>query len=124
MGGETDQVKWRGVRPIYGISGIWPGRDAVRVHAREINDAAGDVILYTVPAGKKLYLPNLILSSYQPDDKEARARVWVRNDSDVLQYYVAEIRFGTAGQFVVPCHFVPALELLAGWDLVLTNELI
>lgn len=122
MGGETDQVRWRGVQPVWGIAGIWPARNSVRVHANKENEADGTEIVYTVPANKKLYLSNAILNSYQSAEKEARAYIAVRNDSDVLQYYVTENRFGAAGQLVVSSHFVPALEAEAGWDVVLTNE--
>lgn len=124
MGGEANQVQWRGVRPVEGISGIWPARDAVRVHAREPNEAEGTVIVYTVPAEKKMYLSNLILSGYQSEAEDTRATVAVRNVGDVIQYYAAEVRLGAAGQLNVPCHFVPALELDAGWDVVLINEIL
>lgn len=124
MTGETNEVTWRGVRPVAGIDGVWPGRDAVRVHANAANEAEGTVVVYTVPAGKKMYLSNLVLSGFQSDEEKASARVTVRNDSDVEQYYAAELRFEEAGQLVVSCHFVPALEAEAGWDIVLTNEVL
>lgn len=119
---EADQMLFRGVQPVLGIEGIWPSRDAVRVHAQKPNEVEGTVIVYTVPADKKMYLSNLILSGYQSEAQETRAKVSVRNGADEIQYCVAEVRFGAAGQLNVPCHFVPALELNTGWDVVLINE--
>lgn len=122
MGGENNRVRWRGVQPIAGIAGIWPAEKAVRVHANKENEADGTQIVYTVPDGKKLYLSNAILNSYQAAAQEKRAFIAVRNAGDVLQYYILQNRFGAAGQLVVSDHFVPALEADAGWDVVLTNE--
>lgn len=122
MGAAYNELSWRGVSPIPGIDGIWPARNSTRVNERAVNEAAGDVIVYTVPAGRKMYLSNLNMSAFLPENKESRARVTVRNEGDVLQYVAAEIRYGAAGQVALPCSFYPALELLAGWDIVLTNE--
>lgn len=124
MGGEHNRVKWRGVRQVTGVDGIWPAIGAVRVHVRQANDAEGTVIIYTVPAGRKLYLSTAILSAYLSSDQNERFFIAVRDESDVFQYCVLELRFGKAGQLNVPCHFVPALEAEAGWDVVLTNELL
>lgn len=122
MGGEVNQVLWRGVQPVNGIAGIWPAVDAARVHANKENNADGTEIVYTVPAGKKFYLSNAILNTYQAAVQEKRAILAVRDDEDVIQYYVLINRFGAAGQLVVSDHFVPALEAEAGWDVVLINE--
>lgn len=124
MSGETDQVKWRGVQPAAGVDGVWPSIDATRARARGENENEGSVVVYTVPAGKKLYLSSVILNAYQPAANKARTQVVVNNAADVLQFYVAEIGFSVVGQISCPLIFVPALELAAGWKVVLTNEII
>lgn len=124
IGGETNLAQWRGVQPVWGIAGIWPARDAVRVHESKENDAEGIEIVYTVPANKKFFMSNAVLNSYLSAAQEERSYIGVRDDGDVMQYYVLELRFGVEGQLVVSDHFVPALEAEAGWDVVLVNVVI
>ena len=116
MSGETNQVLWRGVRPVAGIQGIWPAIGAVRVHASNMQTDAGTTIVYTVPAGKKLFIPNAEFSSRLAAGGANYSRGFVRDAADVQKYYICYQHFFMEGQLDTSFHFVPALEAAAGYD--------
>lgn len=122
MGGENNQVVWRGVQPVEGISGIWPSRNAVRVNERGLQSGSGNTIVYTVPANKKLYIGNHALHSRLAADASAYARLFVRDDADDFEYMIAYQLFDKAGQLECHQHYHVALEAEAGWDVVVGTE--
>jgi len=120
MGGETDEVRWRGIRPVEGISGVWPARDATRVNVEAYEAAGGVQTVYTVPAGKKAYITSVHLASRQSGTAENRTVVQLFNDLDVAQYIFASHYFDVAGQLSTCNNYFPALEALAGWYIKIT----
>lgn len=118
MSGETDRVKWRGVRPVEGVSGIWPERNATRVAEQAQQAGIGVSIIYTVPANKKLFISNVGLSSSLSTDQETLSYVGVQNGVDELQYYLLFQDFKLKGQTSNFVSYFPALEAEAAWDVI------
>lgn len=123
MSGEPNQVLWRGVQPVSGIQGIWPAIDSVRVNESASRGGAGDVIIYTVPANKKLFISTINLSSRNNVVQDSTHHVSVRNDSDVEQYKIVYHLHSIVTSFASNHSFLVALEASAGWDVVLTQTL-
>ena len=122
MSGETDQVKWRGVRPIYGIRGIWPAIDALRVNTEQSVLSGNLKILYTPAAGKILFLSSAALISQKKNVSTMDSKIRVRDGSDVNQFFVAQHRFEEPGQQETFYTFVPALEIEAAWDVIVESS--
>jgi len=118
MSGEPDQVRWRGVRPVYGIRGVWPAIDAERVHASSFRDGLGSNIIYTPAAGKIYFITGLVMASRLAVAAECYTRVWVRDVADAEVYRICEQPYISAGSLITPMSFFPALEIAAGYDLV------
>jgi len=121
MSGEADQVKWRGVRPIDGIRGIWPEQNATRINKSEDQTGIGTTIIYTVPAGQKLYISTAGLCSTQTVNEMGCGILEVRNEADVLQYYLVGHYYDFAGQFTNFVNHFPACEAQAGWDVTVRS---
>ena len=121
MSGEADQVKWRGVRPISGIRGIWPDVDAVRAHARAYQSGTGSLIAYTVPSGKILFISTYFFSSRLSVDGSDYGFIGVRDASDVVQFVMIYHYYDFKGQLATTAPFAPALEALAGWDVFIQS---
>lgn len=118
MGGEPNQVLWRGVQPVSGIQGIWPAIDSVRVNKTASRTDSGTELIYTVPSGKILFISTAALTSRYTGAAGVAASIWVRNDSDVKQYMLPNHYYQAAGQLFGSTPFCPALEALADWDVV------
>ena len=110
---EKNRVKWMGVRPAHDGEQVTPAGSA--------NNAT--VIVYTVPAGKTLYIthyavqctPNLAGSGYFA----------IRNELDVLTYrfqYLENIV--GAPSLIESCSFVYPVEVPAGYDLYVNSNLL
>jgi len=115
MPGETNEVNWRGVRPVEGISGIWPARNATRVQASDYQSGEGSTTIYTVPAGKKLFISTLIFNSQLKVAAQASAIVWVKNGGGVEQYKLVQHYYVVVGDKSEGYNYVPAQEALASW---------
>ncbi len=122
MVGEADQVRWRGVRPVQGISGIWPSRNAERVNKEKEVIGSATQTIYTVPATKKFYLSSLTLNSALSADATARNTVYVVTDGHVLAYYVDRQVYFVAGHLASFETFIPALEMPAGYYVVVSGD--
>jgi len=122
MSGEANEVLWRGVRPVSGIRGVWPARDAVRVNERDEQVGAGTTILYTVPANKILFFRTAILTCFVNPAAVCAGYIGVRNDLDVNQYHIGIQRFVVAGQLQGGFNFCPALEAAADWDVFIFSS--
>jgi len=121
MGGEANQVLWRGVQPVEGISGIWPSRNATRVNINGSVSGAAEVIVYTVPANKKLFLSSCGLYTRLAVDASTLARISVRDDEDVFKYIVIYHTYVVKGQIGTGLSFPVALEVEAGWDVTVKS---
>ena len=122
MGVTDNQLTWRGVTQISGVRGVWPAANAARVNEDAYLVGAGTVIIYTVPASKKLFIASCSISASQSAAAITRATVHVRNVGDVIQYNIFHHVFYTSGQQVAALSFMPALEAVAGWDVCLYNS--
>lgn len=116
MSGEANEVNWRGVQPVSGIRGVWPARNSVRVNESCEVNAAGEVITYTVPAGKILFISTAQMSTRLSADGSYWSHMSVRNVLDVHQYSIFNLVYDIKGQQFGFGTFLPALEVEAGWD--------
>jgi len=116
MPGESDRTKWRGIRPIHGIRGIWPALDSVRVTDSGSQTGSGTNDIYTVPSGKILFISNAQLTTRQTATANTAGYISVKNDSDVHQYHFCYLLHSIASAFNMSAEFRPALEAGAGWD--------
>ncbi|KKL15112.1 hypothetical protein LCGC14_2508880 [marine sediment metagenome] len=122
MQGETDQTRWRGVRPIAGIRGVWPAIDSTRVNKQAIQTGSGNSIVYTVPSGKILFISGCGLSTSLSSSAGVVAYCATRDDGDTTVDYLMFHQMEIAGQIATFQRYSPAIELLADWDMfVLTN---
>lgn len=122
MSGEPDQVKWRGVRPVQGIRGVWPARNATRFYGAGSCSGIAVVLMYTVPADKILYISSVMQSTRESAAAPGAAVVYVRDVLDATTYFITYIMFDTAGQLVIPLTYSPALEAAAGFDVCVAND--
>lgn len=121
MSGESNQVVWRGVRPVEGIAGVWPARNALRINEWKTQGSAGLWDLYTVPANKKLFISAVVLSSRLNVAGDERCFIAVRDDSNVRQYIMLYHNYNVIDMINTTMTFFPALEALAAWDVYLDN---
>ncbi len=124
MPGEPNEVNWRGVRPVSGIRGIWPARNAERVYASEYNAGNATVLLYTVPVGKLLFLANAVLGISNDAAVPAVGYISTRDGADVLSEYIAVPKIFTVGQLFGIFSFIPAIEVPAGYDVIFTSNVV
>ncbi len=116
MHGEENEVKWRGVRPINGIRGVWPARNAVRVHVDGVLSGIGTAIVYTVPVGKIFFMSNMAFTTRNSAASVTDPHITVRDDSDVQQYVLLMQYEQVIAASISAQSFMPAIEVLAGWD--------
>lgn len=122
MGGEKNEVLWRGVRPVNGISGVWPARNATRVNEWKVKEGDGLDILYTVAAGKKLFVASAWFATRLSADADARCSMFVRDVADDDAFVIVDHYYDIAGQQVCCPNYIPALEVAAGYDVCLYNN--
>jgi hypothetical protein len=108
---EPNQVKWVGIRPAHlgtQIAKYSPG------------SAGNPTIIHTVTNGKVFFLTSLILtvSTY---DTGGGGSIVVRDESDVVQYYLTGWNLPGLAAFTINHSFDPPLEIPAGYDIVLTK---
>jgi len=108
---ESNQVKWVGVRPGHNGTQVtkWGSAD---------NET---VILYTVTAGKILYLVHytVFISS---DVADRWGFMGVRNDADVEQYRFSTGVFKQVGSIGFGVGLKYPIEIPAGWDIFLVSN--
>jgi hypothetical protein len=105
---ETNRVKWVGVRPAH---------DGTQVTVDSFT-SAGAAILYTVTAGKTLFLCHFTLEC-SSGAVVSGADFWVRNGADVIQYYLLRQRLAISRETIISPSFWPPIEIPAGWDIVM-----
>lgn len=101
-------------------TGVWPAAGAARVTEHADQDGVGSPVLYTVPAGKTLFLANVAMSTRLSAANNVGAILYVRDAGDVTVYFLRYHHYATAGQLATAQAFSPALEIAAGYDIVLT----
>lgn len=122
MGGETDQTRWQGVRPIYGIRGVWPAIDSLRIDKSGSQNGEGTKVIYSVPAGKKLFVSSAFLSTRVSAAATIYCNLMARDEADDIMFYLYQHKFDLAGQQASGMYFLPALELLEQWDISVYNN--
>lgn len=121
MGGENDRVLWRGVRPVQGISGIWPARNAERVNEDAGSTGLTIATVYTVPANKKLFINQAFLTSRLSADADTHAVFYVVDELNADVYTICIHRYIIAGQQSTQQVFSPALEAGPDYEVRIYN---
>lgn len=122
MGGEADQVRWRGVRPVEGIRGIWPARNAERFFANAARSISGISIVYTVPAAKTLFVSSLICASRLAVSANVHCYIYI---ADAVPNVICRAIFhyySVQGQQTTAQRYVPAIEVPTGGTLRIYNS--
>lgn len=122
MPGEENQLLWRGMRPVAGIRGVWPAIDSERIHTHSVRVVSGSIIVYTVPAGKKAFISNYALSVTNKVIQSGYGYMYVRNGASVFQYEFMIQYHEIVGAYVTTESFIPALEMSAGWEVILIQS--
>ncbi len=122
MPGEPNQVLWRGVRPVEGIRGVWPARNATRVSA--FGEAAGDttISIYTVPAGKILFISSCQLSTRLSATESKYAMIYSRTEVDTTHIRIFRQNVRIPGTVSNQLGFFPALQLGPGYELLIVSN--
>lgn len=116
MSGESNQVLWRGVRPVEGIRGVWPARNSVRIIKEAIQVGVGSAIAYTVPASKIFFITSAELSCYNSAGGGVETGLGIRDGGDVHLWFLMVHYFEAQSQHSGSHQFFPAIEVLAGYD--------
>lgn len=90
--------------------------NAERIYKDNYQNGEGGQTIYTVPAGKKLFITTAWISARNSNTTSGEAYLQLRNASAQKIYMMACIRFDISGQGSMPQLFIPALEGLAGYD--------
>lgn len=122
MPGETNEVVWRGVRPVSGIRGVWPAIDSVRVYEEDYQAGAGTNAFYTVPAGKILFISNVLIYSRHSATGVTSGKMSVRNVADVEVFTLCKQYYDIPGQQTNSFFYSPAIEVPAGYDVFLLSN--
>jgi len=122
MPGEENQFKWRGVRPVSGIRGIWPAIDSVRVNKNVTRSTSGLSIIYNVPANKKLFIAAASLFTMNQIIQSTYSYMHVRNAAHTTEYMMMIHYHEIVHNFNTHFQFSPALEAEADWDVLIVNN--
>ena len=122
MGGELNQVRWRGVQPVEGIRGVWPARDSVRINKEATQAGIGNSIIYTVPADKIFFMTLSGIAAFNSAGAGNEGGVGVRNVTDVHQFYTCFHYFEVQGQASHSHNYFPAIEVPAGYDVYVVSN--
>lgn len=122
MAGEPNQVRWRGVRPVEGIRGVWPARNSTRINEEAEQAGEGNSIIYTVPVGKIFFMSVSGIAAFNSAGGGNTAGVGVRNDSDVHQFFVCFHYFSAQSEESDAHGYFPAIEVPAGYDVYVVSS--
>ena len=122
MSGESNQVLWRGVRPVEGIRGVWPARNSTRVYESAFQEGVGTTIVYTVGAGKILFLASMFMCSRLTSNTLQAIKGIVRDAGDTETARLINQNFAFAGHQTSGMAYSPAVEALAGYDVCVICE--
>ena len=119
MSGEPNQVVWRGVQPVAGIRGIWPAIDSARINLGGYVPASTLLNLYTVPAGKTLFIFSAYLTTKLGSTTNTYAWILTRDAAAAAYVYLITQYYHVSGNQTNAIHFKPAIELPEGYDVIL-----
>ena len=97
--------------------------DATRIDVAVVGVENTITILYTVPAGYKLFIDSLWLSLYNDSASTTTGALYIRNGSDVLVYYLAYLNLITKREGNHSQSFPVAVEVSAGYDICVRSFL-
>jgi len=117
--GESNQVKWRGIRPVEPREAIpiQPYTDFGTQVAKDNYANNSTVIIHTVTSGKSLYLCSIGFSVFPT--ATGHGVFFVRDESDTTQYRFFYIRRQSDDGDMVSMTFNPPLVIPEGWDICL-----
>jgi len=95
--------------------------DAGRINLDAIAVGVQTTVIYTVPAGKILFISSCLLSSRESANASSLVYVVVRNIADTEQYTPLLHYYDLAGHQTTTSIHLPALELPAGWDIAVIS---
>jgi len=111
------------VQPVEGIRGVWPEKNATRINKSDYISGVGSKVIYTVPAGCKLFVSTAGLSSVQTAVETGGGYMEARNAADVHQYYFLNHSYCQIDQMNTFVNFCPAVELEAGWKVLVAGNI-
>lgn len=108
---EGNRARWVGTRPAhYG--------EQVAKHATGSN---ATTIIHTVTAGKMFFL-TIVTAGWRTNGTAVWIGVQVRNDADVLQYYIFDLPCNNIWNGSIAIPLDPPLEIPAGWDVCVVGN--
>lgn len=122
---ETNRVRMLGVLPSYGADPIPVGKIPDEgTQVLKSGDAENETaILYTVTAGKILYLSSLVFSLTFGADVSGHCRVAIRDEDDLNPVDIINVTHRTYNGAGIPCSFCPPIEIPALWDIFLVSSI-
>jgi len=123
---EGNQVKWRGIRPVYPVENIQthPGifettvAGITRTHiAKSVEIDNTTEVIHTVTAGKTFYLCGFAMSADSGVDKITCLEV--RNAADVVQYCLGHLVTAALAVMQSSLAIIPPIPIAAGFDIAL-----
>ena len=110
---EANRARWVGIRPAHEGTQIW-GLGVANNNT---------VAIYTVPAGRVLYLARAALLKY--DNVSVASWLGVRDAGDVLVHYLCSLRYQADQTVTSPsAEYFPPLEIPAGYDLAVYSSVV
>jgi len=108
---------------VAGIRGVWPAIDSVRVNLSDYLNGGGTKLVYTVAANKRLFISSCGVATLNEAVQNVYSYVRVRNVADVKVYDFILHYHSAIGPFFSNQMLIPALEIEAGWDIIIVNSL-
>lgn len=122
MGGEANQLLWRGIRQIEGVRGVWPARNSTRFHNNTGRSIAGVSLVYTVPTGKILFLSTIGCSSRLSAAANVFCYIYINDAGASTIVRPIVHNYTVAGQMAESKYYCPAIEAPAGGTVRLYNS--
>ena len=106
---------------LKGLRGIIPNPiTATRIDKSGYSAGVGAITLYTVPAATKLYISSAWLASFESVAAAALIELYIRDADDVFVSYIQTHAYAIAGHQTSSNRFVPGVEALTGYDIILS----
>lgn len=120
----SNEARMSGVLPSQGADPIPVGKipDGATQVAKQIDAENTPVIVHTVDTDKTLYLNAIALSGHNSNAAARGFYLFVRNDSDYLQYYFWVIQLAQYGSLGVSLSFPTPLEIPEKWDICVETD--
>ncbi len=119
---ESDQQKWRGIRPTDPPENI-PVEPGVSADIAKSGDADNNtVVIYTVTTGKILKITAFCLSIFNASGTDKNGTLSIRNASDVVQAVICNLHAFNNGNDSQSAGFAIPMSLPAGWDIAVFSS--